>query len=148
HVIEDAGEQYYVPHAHRIPGDLERLDLHVFYLRAQKFACRKESFLRFSRHIALPDERVRGQHPAGAAALGFEGKEAVPCADIEERLSGQVRRQVNVGELLLAIAVSGRDHAVSKVNLVEPIDAGNPVLDELSGVSGVRHRRALYCNWA
>src|SRR5262249_22102880 len=75
-----------------------------------------------------------------------KGKKTVPGADVEKCLARQVFRQVNVGELVMTVAVAGRDHALSKINLMEPMNPRNPVLDELSGVLGVRHRQWNYCS--
>ena len=73
--------------------------------------------------VQRPDEVVERDDAARAAALGLEGVEAVPRADVEDRLAPHVG-EVDVGELLAQdlgrLAALGAD-AVAEVDRVPPV---------------------------
>src|SRR4029077_9164228 len=73
--------------------------------------------------LGVPSVVVSGQHAAGPKPLGLEGEEAVPRADVENRLAAEVSGQLDPVELLGGVPLeAGGDQVVAQPDRVEPAD--------------------------
>src|SRR5712691_8594944 len=72
--------------------------------------------------FAGPAIRVYGQDRRGAPALGLEGEEPVPGADVKHRLARQVFGELHEAQLpgRVCRVLARRDNAVTQVDVVKP----------------------------
>ena len=87
-MIEDAEEKHDVELADALGREIHDVDVDILDLRAERLARQLESRLRAPAG-AVPREVVGGNDARGAAALGLEGEEAIPRADVEDRQASE-----------------------------------------------------------
>ena len=85
-MIEDAEEEDEVERAQRRRIDVLRGAALMLDLRLQRLVREQKAVLA----VRIPRERVDGEHALGAAPLALEREEAVPRADVEDGLAGEV----------------------------------------------------------
>ena len=92
HVIEHAGAEHEIERADRVRAQLVHVEPAVFDLAVEEFARQEETVqsARVALRPVIPGIRIDRQHPLGAAPLELERKIAVPGADIEHGLAGQI----------------------------------------------------------
>ena len=87
-MIEDAEKKHDVELADALGREIHDVDVDILDLRAERLSRQLESRLG-APAWPVPREVVGGDDARGAAALGLEGEEPVPRADVEDRQASE-----------------------------------------------------------
>src|SRR5262249_52802646 len=102
--------------------DIHDVNVHVLHLGAEDFACQKKTLF-VAPSCTVPTERISGKHPRRAALLRLECIEAIPGAQVDERLALQVLRKVEPFKLAVQHfdrGLPGREEAIPEFERMEP----------------------------
>ena len=129
-VVEHPEQEDEVEAADALGAEVEQVRVEILDRRAERNASEVESPLgppavRTPCRLA-PARGIDRDHPRGAAALGLEGEEPVPGADVQDGPAVEVLREMQPAQLAWRIVLSRRNDAVSEVQTVEPTEASDP----------------------
>jgi hypothetical protein len=122
HVVQHAQKEHDVERTDPIGGEVHDVDVDIFDARVEGLARQFESRLALSGAPpeTMPRVVVGGDDTRRVTALGLEGEEPVPRADVQHRSTGQVFRQAKAGESFGAVVDARRHDPLSKVDRVIP----------------------------
>jgi hypothetical protein len=124
HVVQDSKKQYYVKDPDPIRRKVEYVDVQRLNPRSEHPVCQVETGLG-APPLAGPTVVISSQYVLRPTALGFEGEEAIPGANVQDRLPREAFGEVKGLQLPRCRIYSRRYDAVTQIHCMEPLDRGN-----------------------